>query len=52
MDNVKKIVEKYSDLILKAERDLWAMPEPGFFEYKTNDYLIKAFEEIIYFVNF
>lgn len=48
MDNVKKIVEKYSDLILKAERDLWAMPEPGFFEYKTNDYLIKAFEEMGY----
>ena len=48
MDNVAKIVEKYSDLILKAERDLWAMPEPGFFEYKTNDYLIKAFEEMGY----
>ena len=31
MKNIQKIVEKYSDLILKAERDLWGMPETGFF---------------------
>ena len=46
MKNISSVVEKYSDLILKAERDLWKMPEPGYFEYKTNDYLIKAFEKV------
>lgn len=48
MKNIEKIVEKYSDLILKAERDLWSMPEPGYFEHKTNAYLIKAFEDMGY----
>ncbi|MBE7081720.1 MAG: amidohydrolase, partial [Clostridiales bacterium] len=48
MKNIQKIVEKYSDLILKAERDLWKIPETGFFEYKTNDYMIKAFEKMGY----
>lgn len=48
MSKIAKIVEKYSDLILKAERDLWKMPEPGYFEYKTNEYLIKAFENLGY----
>ena len=48
MKNIAKIVEKYSDLILKVERDLWAMPEAGFFEHKTNAYLIKAFEDMGY----
>ena len=48
MKNIAKIVEKYSDLILKVERDLWKIPEPGFFEHKTNEYLIKAFEDMGY----
>ncbi|MBO7150002.1 MAG: amidohydrolase [Clostridia bacterium] len=48
MNNVTKIVEKYSDLILNAERDIWEMPEPGYFEYKTNAYMIKAFEDLGY----
>ncbi len=48
MKNIQKIVEKYSDLILKAERDLWKIPETGYFEYKTNDYMIKAFEKMGY----
>ena len=48
MKNIQKIVEKYSDFILKAERDLWAMPETGYFEYKTNAYMAKAFEDMGY----
>lgn len=48
MKNIVKIVEKYTDLILKAERDLWNMPETGYFEHKTNAYLIKAFEDMGY----
>ncbi len=48
MKNISKIVEQHSDYILKAERDLWAMPETGYFEHKTNAYLIKAFEEMGY----
>ena len=48
MKNIQKIVEKYSDLVIKAERDLWAMPETGFFEHKTNAYMIKVFEDMGY----
>ena len=48
MKNIQKIVEKYADLVIKAERDMWAIPETGFFEYKTNDYMIKAFEDMGY----
>ena len=48
MKNIEKIVQKYTDLVVKAERDLWNMPETGYFEYKTNDYMIKAFEKMGY----
>lgn len=48
MINVSNIVDKYKELILKAERDLWAMPETGYFETKTNAYMIEAFEKMGY----
>ena len=48
MKDIAKVVEQYSDYIIKAERDLWAMPETGFFEHKTNAYLIKEFEDMGY----
>lgn len=48
MKEIVSIVEKYTDLILKAEKDLWKIPETGFFEYKSNDYMVKAFEDMGY----
>ena len=41
-------IEKYRDQILKAERDLWKIPEEGYREFKTNAYMIKAFEDLGY----
>ena len=48
MKEVFKTIDKYEDLILKAEQDLLRMPETGYFEYKTNAYMIKAFENLGY----
>lgn len=42
------IVEKYKDLILQTERHLWENPEPGFKEFKTNEYMISEFEKMGY----
>ena len=50
MKEIFKSIDKYQDLILKAEQDLLRMPETGFFEYKTNAYMIKAFEDLGYSV--
>jgi metal-dependent amidase/aminoacylase/carboxypeptidase family protein len=33
-EKITRAVEKYRDLILKAERDIWAMPETGYREEK------------------
>lgn len=48
MQNLFTAVQKHSDTILKAERDLWKIPETGYFEHKTNAYMIKAFEDLGY----
>lgn len=48
MKKITECMDKYKDLILKAERDLWNMPETGYFETKTNAYMIKAFEDMGY----
>lgn len=45
---IKSLVEKYKDLILKAERDLWKIPEAGFREYKTDTYMKAAFRKLGY----
>ncbi|MBQ0099774.1 MAG: amidohydrolase [Firmicutes bacterium] len=41
-------VEKHRDLILKAERDLWKIPEVGYKEFKTNAYMLNAFKNLGY----
>ncbi len=42
------MVDKYRDLILKAERYIFANPETGYKEYKTTKYLEEKFEELGY----
>ena len=42
---VQKIVDKYSDMILKAERYIFANPETGFKEFKTSKYMEDAENE-------
>ncbi len=48
MKNVKQVVDKYSDLISKAERYIWVNPEVGYKEFKTNEYMITEFEKLGY----
>ena len=40
-EQLKKLVENCRDLILKTERDIWASPETGYHEWKTNAYMEK-----------
>ncbi len=40
MENVRKAVEKYTDLMAKAERHIWNNPEVGYKEFKTNAYMM------------
>ena len=47
-EKYSKIVDQYSDLILKAERYIFANPETGFKEFKTSKYLEDAFENLGY----
>ena len=42
------IVDQYRDMILKAERYIFANPETGFKEYKTTKYMEAAFEALGY----
>ena len=48
MKNIISAVEKYRDLILSAERYIWANPETGYKEYKTSKYLADEFEKLGY----
>lgn len=45
---IKALVEKYKDYILKAERDLWKMPEVGYKEFKTDAYMKEQFRKLGY----
>ena len=45
---IKNFVEKHKDFILKAERDLWKMPEVGYKEFKTDAYMKDRFRELGY----
>lgn len=42
------MVEKHKDLILQAEKYLWANPEPGYKEVKTNAYVAEHFKRLGY----
>ncbi len=48
MNKVLNIVDEYKQLILDAERHIWATPEPGYREYKTTEYLLEKFIELGY----
>ena len=50
MEQLIKAAEKHEKLMLDAERYLWANPETGFKEYKTNDFMINEFEKLGYTV--
>ena len=39
MEKLIKAVDIYRQLILDAERYIWANPETGYKEFKTNKYL-------------
>lgn len=48
---MKKIItatEKHRQLILEAERFIWAHPETGYKEFETTKYLAEKFEELGY----
>lgn len=42
------LTEKQIQLVLKAERDLWRMPETGFREVRSSKYIADVFEELGY----
>ncbi len=48
MENIKKAVEKYSEIMDKAQDYIWKNPEVGYKEFKTNEYMLKAFAELGY----
>ena len=45
---IKSLVEKHTDLVLKAERDLWKIPEVGYKEFKTDAYMKAEFRKLGY----
>ena len=48
MKHINIAVEKYKELILKAERQIWSTPETGYKEFKTSAYLAGEFERLGY----
>ena len=48
MKNIAKAVEKHRQLILDAERYMWAHPETGYKEFKTSAYMAEQFEKLGY----
>ena len=48
MKNFIKQVENNRQFILNAEKYLWSIPEPGYKEFKTNEYMITEFEKLGY----
>lgn len=48
MKDIAAAVERYREMILEAERYIWANPETGYKEVKTSAYMEKAFRELGY----
>ncbi|MBQ2765619.1 MAG: amidohydrolase [Clostridia bacterium] len=48
MKKIAAVVDKYSELILAAERYIWKNPETGYKEFKTSAYMKEKFEELGY----
>ena len=51
MQDFNNAVEKHRQLILDAERYIWANPETGYKEFKTSAYMEKAFRDLGYELN-
>lgn len=45
---IHNAVDKYRNLILEAERQIWSTPETGYKEYKTSAYMAAEFEKLGY----
>ena len=48
IEKLRALIEKQSDLIVKAERDIWKTPEVGYKEFKTDAYMKAAFRKLGY----
>jgi len=48
MKDITRAVDKYRQLILDAERYIWAHPETGYKEFETSKYLAEQFEALGY----
>ena len=48
MKKCYELVEKNKQLVLDAERYIWANPEPGYKEFKTNAYMLEQFRKLGY----
>ena len=48
IERIKNSVEKHRELILAAERYIWANPETGYKEFKTTAYLKEKYEALGY----
>lgn len=51
MKDISRAVESCRQLILDAERYIWANPETGYKEHKTNAYMAERFRELGYELN-
>lgn len=52
MKDIDVAVEKHRQLILDAERYIWAHPETGYKEFETSKYLAEQFEALGYKLNY
>lgn len=51
MKDIINVVEKFRELILSAEKDIWRTPETGYREIKTSSYLAEKFKSLGYDIN-
>ena len=52
MQKLLNAVDKHRQLILNAERYIWANPETGYKEYKTSKFMAESFERLGYKLNY
>ena len=48
IQTIKEQIARHMDLVLKAEKDLWAIPEVGYKEFKTDAYMKEEFRKLGY----
>ena len=47
MKELLDYIDKYQNMILEAERYIWAHPETGYREVNTSAYMAKKFKELM-----